>query len=74
MKITTFETAACIMSACGLVGLVLIVLHGKRPESVSLDVAIGFLTPFLLWNCYALCAGVVAFVLWVWTFTPWGGS
>ena len=74
MKVTDFETASYIMSACGLIGFALIILHGKRPENVSLDVAIGFLMPFILWNCYILCAGTVEFVRWVWTLTPWGGS
>lgn len=74
MKITAFETAAYIMSACGMVGFVLIILHGKRPESVSLDVAIGFLTVYLLWTVYVLCNGVVELVKWAWALTPWGGS
>lgn len=74
MKITAFETATYIAAACGLVGLVLIILHSKRPESVSLGVAAGFFSIYLLWTGYAVLDGVVELVRWVWTLTPWGGS
>lgn len=74
MKITTFETATYIACACGVIGLALLVLHSKRPESVSLCVATGFLSIYLLWTGYAVLDGVVELVRWVWTLTPWSGS
>lgn len=74
MKITSFEVAACITAACGLIGLVLFILHSKRPESVSLDVALGFISVFLLWASFAVCNGVIKLLMWAWSCTPWGRS